>query len=100
ALWQKKQLLRQELVKDRKENILINYFHDLLVREESLKSIFALQNISVIQVDLEKKIMPKALSLIVSRRQAQTIKANHEMLKWQATRYYKINVDYNNLLTE
>lgn len=100
ALWEKNQLLRQELVKDRKENILINYFHELLVREESIKSIFALQNISVIQVDLEKKIMPKVLSLYVSRRQAQYIKDNHEMLKWQATRYYKIKDDYNNLLKE
>src|SRR5690606_11037585 len=100
ALWEKNQLLRQELVKDRKENILINYFHELLVREESIKSIFALQNISVIQVDLEKEIMPKVLSLYVSRRQAQYIKDNHEMLKWQATRYYKIKDDYNNLLKE
>lgn len=99
-LWRKNQLLTRELEKDRKENILINYFHELLVQEETIKSIFALQNICIVDVDLEKEIMPKVMSLYVSRRQAQYIKANHDKLRWQSTRFYKIKDDYNNILRE
>lgn len=99
-LWQKNELLRGQLLRDRQENLLINYFHELLIQQESIKSIYTLQNISVVQIDLEKDIMPKVISLYISRRKAQYIKDNHERLRWQAARFYKIKDTYNNVLRE
>jgi len=99
-LWGKNQLLTQELLKDKKENVLINYFHELLVRQEQISSTYTLQNIAFIEVDLQKDIMPKVISLHVSRHKAQFIKENHEKLKWQASRFYKIKDEYNNVLRQ
>src|SRR5690606_36469300 len=57
-LWKKNHLITQELKKDGKENVLINYFYELLAQEEKIKSTLVLQNISIIEVDLQNKIMP------------------------------------------
>jgi CRISPR-associated protein Cst1 len=97
-LWKKNHLITQELKKDGKENVLINYFYELLAQEEKIKSTLVLQNISIIEVDLQNKIMPKVISLHISRAKAQYIKDNHEMLKWQSKRFYKIKDDYINIL--
>jgi len=100
SLWKKNQLLAKVIEQDKKENILINYFYELLLLEERELSAYSLQNIAIIETDLEKDIMPKILSLHISRNQAHFIKDNHEKLKWFANKYYKIKDDYTNILHE
>jgi len=97
-LWDKNQLLSQILKKDKEKNLLIKYFYELLVQEQQEISRYTLQNITIIETDLANNVMPKVLSLHISRNQAQFIKTNHENLKWLATKYYKIKDDYTNVL--
>lgn len=96
----KNQLLSQVLNKDKKENLLISYFYQLLEQEEYVKSDYSLQNISIIEADLEAKVMPKVLSLHVSRNQARFIKSNHEKLKSLSNKRYTINKVSTNVLHE
>jgi CRISPR-associated protein Cst1 len=98
SLWKNNQLLRQVLTKDKRENILINYFYELIVQEEKFKSKYALQNIALIETDLENDVMPKVLSFNISRAQAEYIKNQQEKLTWIANRFYKIKNDYTNIL--
>jgi len=98
SLWRSNQLLSTILQKDKKDNILINYFYELLVEQEKIKSKYTLQNIAIIETDLGNEVMPKVLSLHVSRKQAGFIKKNHEKLKWIAAKHYKIKDDYTNIL--
>ena len=98
SLWEKNQLLRQVLTKDKRENILVNYFYELLVEEEKIKSKYALQNIALIETDLENDVMPKVLSFNISRAQAEYIRNQQEKLTWIANKFYKIKNDYTNIL--
>jgi CRISPR-associated protein Cst1 len=98
SLWEKNQLLKQVLTKDKRENILVNYFYELLVEEEKIKSKYALQNIALIETDLKNDVMPKVLSFNISRAQAEYIKNQQEKLTWIANKFYKIKNDYTNIL--
>ena len=85
-LKKKNELLSSVLNKDRQQNLLYDYFSNLLLQQEKEKSLYALQNIAIIEVDLQKDIMPKVISLHVSRQKAEFIRDNHEKLKWQASK--------------
>lgn len=99
-LWKENRLLKHVLENDIHENILVNYFYELLVNELGEKSKYALQNISIMETNLEKEVMPKVLSLHVSRNQAHFIKTYQKQLKWLASKYYKIKNDRTNILHE
>jgi CRISPR-associated protein Cst1 len=99
-LWRNNQLLHSVLNKDKRNNVLIEYFYQLLEREEKIKSDFALQNISLIEVNLEKEIMPKIHSLQVSKKKASFIKTNYQQLQKLAKKNYKIKDDTHNILQE
>jgi CRISPR-associated protein Cst1 len=99
-LWKNNQLLRTVLSKDKTSNVLIEYFYQLLEREENITSDIMLQNISIIEVNLEKEIMPKIYSLQISKKKASFIKNNHPKLQQIAKKNYQINDVSRNLLEE
>lgn len=100
SLWKSNQLLKTVLQKDKAKNVLVEYFYELLLRKEKIRSDFALQNIAVIQVNLESEVMPKIFSLQVSKNKASFIKLNHERLQRLSAKNYKIKDDSFNLLEE
>jgi len=99
-LWRNNQLLQTVLVGDKERNILIEYFYQLLEREENITSDFVLQNISIIEVNLEKEVMPKIYSLQISRKKASFIKNNHQKLQQLAKKNYQVKDVSQNLLEE
>ncbi|MFZ5948365.1 MAG: type I-B CRISPR-associated protein Cas8b1/Cst1 [Stygiobacter sp.] len=94
------QLLQRILEKDKSSNVLIEYFYQLLEREENITSDFVLQNISIIEVNLEKEIMPKIYSLHIPKKKASFIKTNHPKLQQLAKKNYHIKDVSQNLLEE
>ena len=99
-LWRNNQLLQRVLEKNKASNVLIEYFYQLLEREENITSDFVLQNISIIEVNLEKDIMPKIYSLPISKKKASFIKTNHPKLQQLAKKNYQIKDVSQNLLEE
>lgn len=99
-LWDKNILLTKLLQKDTNENFIIDYFYELLLMEKSQISTYTLQNLAIIETNLEKDIMPKIISLHISRNQARYIKNNHEKLKLLANKFYKIKDFQENILRE
>ena len=87
-LWRKNQLLQTVLERDKSNNVLIEYFYQLLEREENITSDFTLQNIAIIEVDLQKDVMPKIYSLQISKKKASFIKNNHQKLQQIAKKNY------------
>lgn len=99
-LWKNNQLLQTVLEKDKRSNVLIEYFYQLLEQEEKITSDFVLQNLALIEVNLEKEVMPKIYSLQVSKNKASFIKNNHLRLKQLAKKNYQIKDVSLNLLEE
>ena len=99
-LWRKNQLLQTVLERDKSNNVLIEYFYQLLEREENITSDFTLQNIAIIEVDLQKDVMPKIYSLQISKKKASFIKNNHQKLQQIAKKNYKMKDINRNLLEE
>lgn len=86
----KNNLLRNLLKKNKKENILTEYFYELLLREEQQLSKFRLQNLHVIEINLSNSTFPKIYSFHISRPQAEYIKKNINFLREIANKRYKI----------
>jgi len=99
-LWRNNQLLQTVLSKDKGSNVLVEYFYQILEREENITSDFVLQNISIIEVNLEKDVMPKIYSLQVSKKKASFIRNNHPKLQQLAKKNYQIKDSSQNLLEE
>ncbi|MCF8308394.1 MAG: type I-B CRISPR-associated protein Cas8b1/Cst1 [Bacteroidales bacterium] len=99
-LWKSNMLLKNVINNNHRENLLVSYFYELLLNEEKIKSNYYLQNIALVEIDIESNIMPKIMTLNISRNQAYFIKESHEILKSLSTKFFKIKDDYKNLLYE
>lgn len=86
-------LLNGVLKPDLTENILLNFFTQLVLESSYQKAYFTVQNISVLELDLNNEIMPKVYSFNLSREKAEFLKESKtkENLKQLSKDYYKIN---------
>lgn len=73
--------LKQILNRNLKENILLEFFSELILEKEKRKSIYSIQNISFIEIDLFKDILPKIHSFNISKEKANFFVDNQENFK-------------------
>lgn len=78
-LYKKNLLLQEKLKKNLTENIFVEFFSELLLREEYEKSTHRLQGIAFIEIDLTNKdVLPKVFSFNISRAKAEFLKEHAE----------------------
>ena len=100
SLMKSNRLLKQVLDKNMTENILVDFFTELILQAQEQKAGFTLQHIPFIEIDLTKEIFPKIYSLNISRKKAEFVQQNHDMLKKLSRTSYKIKDVTRFLLTE
>ncbi|MDQ7056757.1 MAG: type I-B CRISPR-associated protein Cas8b1/Cst1 [Persephonella sp.] len=76
-------MFERTLTTDISENLLLNFFTQLILEAEHQHAVYTLQNISVLELDLSNETMPKVYSFNLSKSKAKFLKdeKNKELLK-------------------
>ena len=93
-------LLKNLLVRNISENILVDFFTELILQEKSQQAHFTLQHIPFVELDLSKSILPKIYSLNIEREKAVFIRENSGLMKKISRTAYKIKDRTRYLLHE
>ncbi|MEK7433016.1 MAG: type I-B CRISPR-associated protein Cas8b1/Cst1 [Cyanobacteriota bacterium] len=93
-------LLKQTLNKNIKENLLIEFFSELILSKETQKANFSLQNISFIEVNLSVEILPKVYSFNISKEKAKFFNDNKQRFEKLVKASYSGKDFYKNILIE
>ncbi|HHD11231.1 MAG TPA: type I-B CRISPR-associated protein Cas8b1/Cst1 [Deltaproteobacteria bacterium] len=93
-------LLQEQLKKDVTENFLVEFFTELLLREEKIKAEYSLMNISLIELDLSSEVLPQVYTLNITRGKAKFLKNEHHSLRRLAKLKYRINDEWYRILPE
>lgn len=98
----KNRLLKEVLEPNLSQNILLDFFTQLVLEASYEKAYFTLQNIAVLELDLSNEIIPKVYSYNLSKEKAQFLKElqNKESLKQFSKSYYKIKDTKISILPE
>ncbi|SMC08868.1 type I-B CRISPR-associated protein Cas8b1/Cst1 [Nitratiruptor tergarcus] len=98
----KNNLLKSVLNPDLTQNILLDFFTQLILETSYEKAFFTLQNIAVLELDLNNETMPKVYSFNLSREKAKFLKESQtkENLKEFSKNYYKIKDTKISILPE
>ncbi|MFN8673045.1 MAG: type I-B CRISPR-associated protein Cas8b1/Cst1 [Candidatus Sericytochromatia bacterium] len=99
-IYKNNQLLKQELDKNLKEKILINFFSQLILEREEQKAEFSLENISFIEMDFSLEILPKVFSFNVSKIKAKFFTDNRNLFEKLEKANYQGKDLYKNILIE
>ncbi|WP_029520046.1 type I-B CRISPR-associated protein Cas8b1/Cst1 [Persephonella sp. IF05-L8] len=96
------QLLKNILTTEISENILLNFFTQIVLESSYREAVYTLQNIAVLELDLTNETMPKVYSFNLSREKAQFLKEtkNKEDLRRFSKNYYKIKDTRISILPE
>ncbi len=96
------QLLKNILTPEISENVLLDFFTQLVLESTHREAIFTLQNTAVLELDLTNETMPKVYSFNLSREKAQFLKKdkNKEDLRKFSRNYYKIKDTKISILPE
>ncbi len=96
------QLLKNILTTEISENILLDFFTQIVLESSYREAVYTLQNIAVLELDLTNKTMPKVYSFNLSREKAQFLKEpkNKEDLRRFSRSYYKIKDTKISILPE
>jgi CRISPR-associated protein Cst1 len=93
-------LLMKVLNPDLTQNVLLDFFTQLVLKASYEKARFTLQNIAVLELDLNNERMPKVYSFNLSREKAKFLKENKEVLEQFSKSYYKIKDTKISILPE
>ncbi|WP_281951882.1 type I-B CRISPR-associated protein Cas8b1/Cst1 [Nitrosophilus kaiyonis] len=98
----KNNLLKEVLNPDLTQNLLLDFFTQLILEASYEKAFFTLQNIAVLELDLNNETMPKVYSFNLSREKAKFLKESQtkENLKEFSKNYYKIKDTKISILPE
>ncbi|WP_029521652.1 type I-B CRISPR-associated protein Cas8b1/Cst1 [Persephonella sp. KM09-Lau-8] len=96
------QLLKNILTTEISENILLDFFTQIILESSYREAVYTLQNIAVLELDLTNETMPKVYSFNLSREKAQFLKEtkNKEDLRKFSKNYYKIKDTKISILPE
>jgi CRISPR-associated protein Cst1 len=95
-------LLMKVLNPDLTQNVLLDFFTQLVLKASYEKARFTLQNIAVLELDLNNETIPKVYSFNLSRGKAEFLKEqkNKEILEQFSKSYYKIKDTKISILPE
>lgn len=99
-LYRANTLLREILRRNINENILAEFFSELILIEHKHRADYALQNIALIEIDLSSEVLPKVYSFNITKEKAEFISQENNMLKTLARNSYQINDQNRNILIE
>jgi len=99
-LYRANHLLKGLLERQINENLLIEFFSELILVEHKKRADYALQNISFIEIDLSKEILPKVYSFNITKDKAEFINQENSSLRGLAKSSYQINDLNRNVLID
>ncbi|SMO32240.1 CRISPR-associated protein Cst1 [Balnearium lithotrophicum] len=95
-------LLMKVLNPNLTQNVLLDFFTQLVLKASYEKARFTLQNIAVLELDLNNETIPKVYSFNLSREKAEFLREqkNKEILEQFSKSYYKIKDTKISILLE
>ena len=95
-------LLKNILTTEISDNILLDFFTQVVLETSYREAVYTLQNIAVLELDLTNETMPKVYSFNLSREKAQFFKKdkNKKDLRKFSRNYYKIKDTKVSILPE